>query len=133
MQNRLLMFVLISCLLIGNLHAAEEYSAPVDIKHPTNVYWGDTHLHTRNSPDAWSMGNLHLTPHDAYRFAQGHAVTAHNGMKVKLKRPFDFLVISDHSEYLGAYYRFNMKDPLVTETTAGRMWQKFVDDTQYQG
>ena len=107
---------------------AAHYSKPVGQDYPRYVYFGDTHLHTRNSPDAWSMGNLNLTPHDAYRFAQGEAVTAHNGMLVKLRRPLDFLVVSDHSEYLGGYYRFQMRDPIVTETEAGRSWQKFLED-----
>lgn len=52
------------------------YSRPVDQNYPGNVYFGDTHLHTRNSADAWSMGNLNLAPEDAYRFAQGEPVTA---------------------------------------------------------
>jgi hypothetical protein len=121
----------ISLLLLcgASLNAAEKqpYSAPVNQDYPGNVYFGDTHLHTRNSADAYSMGNLNLSPTDAYRFAQGDAVTAHNGMKVKLKRPMDFLVISDHAEYLGGFYRFNVKDPLVTETETGRRWQQFLE------
>ena len=81
---------------------AAEYS-PVDADYPKNVYFGDTHLHTRNSADAYSLGNLNLTPADAFRFAQGQELTAHNGMRVQLRRPLDFLVVSDHSEYLGGY------------------------------
>ena len=54
--------------------AAEEpakYSTSVGKAYPQNVYWGDTHLHTRNSADACSLGNMNLTPADAYRFARG--------------------------------------------------------------
>jgi hypothetical protein len=108
-----------------------QYSAPVGQSYPKEVFFGDTHLHTRNSADAWSMGNLNLTPADAYRFAQGSPVVAHNGMKVQLRRPLDFLVISDHAEYLGAFYRFNVKDPLVTETKIGRQWQKYVEEGDF--
>ena len=104
---------------------AAEYS-PVDADYPKNVYFGDTHLHTRNSADAYSLGNLNLTPADAFRFAQGQELTAHNGMRVQLRRPLDFLVVSDHSEYLGGYYRFNVNDPIVTATDAGVQWQDFV-------
>jgi hypothetical protein len=107
---------------------AQEYSGPVNGDYPKNVYWGDTHLHTRNSPDAYSMGNMNLTPADAYRFAQGQEVVAHNGMRVRLRRPLDFLVVSDHSEYIGGYYRFNVGDPIVTETEAGRQWQGYLDE-----
>lgn len=122
-----------SCLLAGLLFsspafAAQEYSQPVGQDYPKNLYWGDTHLHTRNSADAYSLGNMNLTPADAYRFAQGQAVTAHNGMRVQLRRPLDFLVVSDHSEYLGGYYRFNVGDPIVTETAAGQQWKGYLEE-----
>ncbi|MDG1305729.1 MAG: DUF3604 domain-containing protein, partial [Pseudomonadales bacterium] len=96
--------------------------------YPKEVFFGDTHLHTRNSADAWSMGNLNLTPGDAYRFAQGSPVLAHNGMQVQLRRPLDFLVVSDHAEYLGAFYRFNVNDSLITKTDVGRQWQTYVEE-----
>jgi hypothetical protein len=104
------------------------YSGSVGQNYPKEVFFGDTHLHTRNSADAWSMGNLNLTPGDAYRFAQGSPVLAHNGMQVQLRRPLDFLVVSDHAEYLGAFYRFNVNDSLITKTDVGRQWQKYVEE-----
>lgn len=108
---------------------AEGYSKPVGNEYPLNVYWGDTHLHSRNSADAYSLGNMSLTPQDAYRFARGQAMTAHNGMEIQLRRPLDFLVLSDHAEYLGGYYRFNVDDPLVKETETGQLWTSFVEDS----
>ena len=94
-------FVSLGC-LVGGLQAdsagVSEYSSPVSADYPKNVYWGDTHLHTRNSADAYSLGNLNLTPTDAYRFARGQKITAHNGMQAQLRRPLDFLVVSDHAE-----------------------------------
>jgi hypothetical protein len=121
-------------LVLGGLsmNAAAEgeapYSGSVGQNYPKEVFFGDTHLHTRNSADAWSMGNLNLTPGDAYRFAQGSPVLAHNGMQVQLRRPLDFLVVSDHAEYLGAFYRFNVNDSLITKTDVGRQWQKYVEE-----
>ncbi len=109
-------------------HAEDVYSKPANADYPTDVYWGDTHLHTRNSADAYSLGNQNLTPTDAFRFAQGQSLTAHNGMKVKLRRPLDFLVVSDHAEYLGGYYRFHVGDPQVTSTDAGKQWQGYLDE-----
>ncbi len=106
--------------------AADGYSQPAQHDYPGNVYWGDTHLHSRNSADAYSLGNMNLTQADAYRFAQGQAYTAHNGMQVKLRRPLDFLVVADHAEYLGGYYRFGVGDPLVTGTKAGQAWAQFI-------
>jgi len=102
------------------------YSGTVGQDYPQNLYWGDTHLHTRNSADAYSLGNLNLTPADAYRFAQGQTVTAHNGMPVKLRQPLDFLVVSDHAEYLGGYYRFNVGDPSVVTSAAGKQWASYI-------
>ncbi|MBC8271927.1 MAG: DUF3604 domain-containing protein [Gammaproteobacteria bacterium] len=104
------------------------YSGSLGQNYPKEVFFGDTHLHTRNSADAWSMGNLNLTPGDAYRFAQGSPVLAHNGMQVQLRRPLDFLVVSDHAEYLGAFYRFNVNDSLITKTDVGRQWQTYVEE-----
>ena len=65
--------------------------------YPERVYWGDTHLHTANSPDAFGFGNR-LEPEAALRFAKGEEVTSSTGIKAKLPRPLDFLVIADHSD-----------------------------------
>ena len=105
---------------------AADYSPALDNHYPQRVFFGDTHLHTRNSADAYSLGNMNLTPADAFRFARGQEVVAHNGMRVKLRRPLDFLVVSDHAEYLGGYYRFNVGDPQVRNSPTGQLWQSFV-------
>ena len=118
-------------LLLPLIGMANEYSKPVASDYPKNVYWGDTHLHTRNSADAYSMGNMNMTPAQAYRFARGQEMIAHNGMRVQLRRPLDFLVVSDHSEYLGGFYRFDVKDPLVMDTVAGRRWADYVAEGDY--
>lgn len=67
---------------------------------PERVFWGDTHLHTSNSVDAFGFG-VRLDPEAALRFAKGEEVTATTGLKAKLARPLDFLVITDHSDALG--------------------------------
>lgn len=123
--------ILLSCASSCALAAQtgeKPYSVPVDADYPKSVYWGDTHLHTRNSADAYSLGNMNLTPADAFRFAQGQELTAHNGMRVQLRRPLDFLVVSDHAEYLAGYYRFNVDDPLVSDTAAGKQWQGYLEE-----
>ena len=65
--------------------------------YPEKVFWGDTHLHTSNSPDAFGFGTR-LDSEQALRFARGEEVTSSTGQKAKLARPLDFLVISDHSD-----------------------------------
>ena len=71
---------------------------------PDRPYWGDTHLHTDNSVDAFGFG-VRLGPEDALKFARGDEVTATTGEAAKLERPLDFLVIADHSDGLGATRR----------------------------
>lgn len=70
-------------------------------EYPEQVFWGDTHLHTDNSIDAFGFGNR-LDTENALRFARGEEVTATKGAKAKLSRPLDFLVIADHSDAMGA-------------------------------
>jgi hypothetical protein len=69
--------------------------------YPEHVYFGDTHLHTSNSSDAFGFG-VRLGPEEALRFARGEEVTSTTGIKAKLSRPLDFLVIADHSDGLAA-------------------------------
>lgn len=68
---------------------------------PDRPYWGDTHLHTDNSVDAFGFGTR-LGPEDALRFARGEEVTAITGSRTQLTRPLDLLVIADQSDALGA-------------------------------
>lgn len=68
---------------------------------PTQVYWGDTHLHTANSLDARAFGAT-VDPEDAYRLARGDEITTSHGERIRLSRPLDWLVVADHSDAMGA-------------------------------
>jgi len=68
---------------------------------PDRPYWGDTHLHTANSIDAFGFG-ARLTPEDALRFASGEKVRSSSGIDAQLDRPLDWLAVIDHSEGLGS-------------------------------
>jgi hypothetical protein len=70
------------------------------------------------------MGNLLLTSADAYRFARGEKVVASNGLPAKLKRPLDFLAVTDHAEFMGIYRMFNLQDPRLMSTRLGRAWRE---------
>lgn len=82
------------------------------------LLWGDTHLHTSNSIDAFGFG-VKLGPEEALRFARGEEITSTWGLKAKLERPLDFLVIADHSGGLGATKAlydapgFLIRDPIL--------------------
>ncbi len=97
---------------------------------PRQVFWGDTHLHTNYSFDAAVLGNRQLTPADAYRLARGDVVTAHNGQKVKLSKPLDFLVVADHAEYLGLIPMLLKGDPLLLKDKVGRRWADILAENE---
>ena len=65
-----------------------------------NVYWGELHIHTRESFDAALFGTT-LTIEDAYRFARGAPLRSDGGELMQLSRPLDFLAITDHAESFG--------------------------------
>ena len=67
--------------------------------YSTRVFFGETHLHTAVSVDAGTLNRV--GQEDAFRFARGEEITATGGLRAKLSRPLDFLVISDHAEMYG--------------------------------
>jgi hypothetical protein len=85
-------------------YAGKGPAAPLPVypktAYPTHAFFGDTHHHTNNSGDAFMAGNR-LSPEQAYRFARGEEVVSSTGIPVRMSRPMDFLVISDHAEGLG--------------------------------
>lgn len=93
------------------------YSPYANRNFPTRVYWGDTHLHTALSLDARAFG-VTLGPDVAYRLARGEQVTATWGEPIKLSRPLDFLVVSDHSDAMGTMIEIIAGNPnLMTDPT----------------
>lgn len=80
------------------------------VQRPQQVFWGDTHLHTIYSFDAGAAGTR-LAPADSYEFARGNEVMIDAGHPVKLSRPLDFLVVTDHSDGLGAFGQFLYNKP----------------------
>ena len=84
---------------------------------PVRVFWGDQHLHTNLSLDARALGVI-LSPEDAYRFARGEEITASKGLQVKLGRPLDWLVVTDHSDAMGTMTEIFKGNPnLMTDPT----------------
>ena len=79
--------------------AAQDLADP-GLNPNRNVYFGDTHVHTAYSFDAYLLGNT-LGPDGAYRYAKGEAVTIATGVERQLDRPLDFLAVSDHGMFLG--------------------------------
>ena len=101
------------------------YSPFVERNYPTKVYWGDTHLHSTLSHDAFHNGNR-LNPDDAYRFAKGETVVSSSGQEVRLRRPLDFLMVSDHAENLGVLPQLAIGGGSLPKTEARDYWSKRV-------
>ena len=87
----------------------------------TKLLWGDTHLHTSYSLDAYMLGNRTADPDTAYRFARGLPVV-HPGhrARVRIDRPLDFLVVTDHAEFLGVFAELDKGNEQMLATKIGR-------------
>ena len=87
---------------------------------PTQVLWGDTHLHTEVSVDAGTM--TRMSQENAYRFARGEEVTTTHGLQAKLSRPLDWLVIADHAEMYGLMPQLLSGDPELLAQPQAKAW-----------
>jgi hypothetical protein len=66
-----------------------------------DAYFGETHVHTSWSLDAFALGNMLTTPGDAYKYFQGEPIKHPMGFDVKIDTPLDWAGVTDHSEYAG--------------------------------
>lgn len=73
---------------------------PVSRNLQKNAYFGDLHVHTSWSFDAF-IYNVRTNPDDAYAFAKGEPIDHFVLDKIKIERPLDFMAVTDHSEYMG--------------------------------
>ena len=80
-----------------------------DYNENRNAYFGDLHIHTSWSFDAF-VNNVRTTPDDAYNFGKGEPIGHVSGKKIQIKRPLDFMAVTDHSEYMGMFRQMLDKD-----------------------
>jgi hypothetical protein len=114
-----------------------------------NAYFGDLHVHTAYSFDAYAFGTTR-TPDDAYHYARGRALDHPSGYQVQLQQPLDFYAVTDHAMFLGLvkeaadttteFSRYAVAEPLhdinapdnMTERSLisrGRNFASFVPET----
>jgi hypothetical protein len=98
------------------------YSAASALRaEQTQAFWGDTHLHTSYSPDAFFFGNTTASPDTAYRYAKGYPVLhPYHKARIQIHTPLDFLVVSDHAEMMGVPLRITQGNELVADTKNGK-------------
>ncbi|MGD8607687.1 MAG: DUF3604 domain-containing protein [Myxococcales bacterium] len=134
-MNRLLVLVGIGALALGcsksDLPAYAKTAAAGG--EPNEVFWGDTHLHTSYSPDAYFFGNTTADPETAYRYAKGIPVMhPYTRAKIQIHTPLDFLVVADHAEMMGVPLRLFQGDERLTKTATGQRFMKMVSDGKNQ-
>ena len=110
-------------LLTAACHGPPPTSPTVMAKEPTRLYWGDTHLHTSHSADAYFLQNRSAGPDTAYRWAKGLPVVhPSTRSRVQIRTSLDFLVVADHAEMLGVPLKLMNGDPELNSTATGRKW-----------
>ena len=121
-KNRLICLAVVFGLtwFVGDIAMAQDKETSAD---PWNrqLYFGEQHLHTVNSPDAFAMGTRN-TPDDAYNFAKGIAVKKNTtGEMVQKKTPYDWCAVTDHAEYLGIMPLLLDPNSPLQDTPIGKM------------
>lgn len=97
------------------------YSPYAGKNYPQQVFWGDTHIHTKMSADAYNL-DTRLSPEDALRFARGETVVSTTGKSIRLSRPLDFAVVSDHAAFLGVMNLLGENDPQFLAPNVCAFW-----------
>lgn len=108
---------------VANANMKRPYSPYAGRNYPTQVFWGDTHVHTSNSLDARGFGCT-IGPEEAYRFARGEEIVTSHGHPFKLSRPLDWLVVADHSDGMGAMREIIAGNPRLLKDETVRGWHR---------
>lgn len=88
--------------------------AAIPYSEEKNVFFGDLHIHTGLSTDAYVMG-VRSVPDDVYTFARGGTIAHGAGYPLRNSRPLDFAAVTDHSEYLGQARLANLDVPTTRQ------------------
>ena len=89
--------------------------------HPEReAYYGDLHLHTSYSFDAYILFGATVDPDAAYRFGKGESVSFQGDQVRRSTPPLDFLAVTDHSENIGVFNTLDDPDSPLSHTEIGQ-------------
>jgi hypothetical protein len=94
--------------------------APAAPNPERDAYFGETHVHTSWSLDAFAIGNVLTTPGDAYKYFKGDPIKHPLGYDVKIDTPLDWAGVTDHSEYAGVVNLANDPSSPVSKLPAAQ-------------
>jgi len=103
------------------LTSAAEAAVPVNPDR--EAYFGDLHLHTTNSFDAYVLMGTKTTPDQAYQFARGDTID-YLGQAIRKREPLDFLAITDHSENIGVFNQLDDPNSAFAQSEIGKIAKK---------
>jgi len=92
----------------------------ISVNPERQAYYGDLHLHTSYSFDAYILFGAKVDPENAYRFGRGEAVNYLGDEVKRTTAPLDFLAVTDHSENIGVFQHVGGSKQFVV---AERDWQ----------
>ena len=101
------------------------YSPYAGRNFPTMVYWGNQHVHTAISMDAGAIG-CKVDDEGGYRFSRGEEITTSTGQRIKLSRPMDWVVISDHAECYGGVIQLMKGNPTLMADPTCKRWREMI-------
>ncbi|MDS9467904.1 DUF3604 domain-containing protein [Paracoccus sp. MBLB3053] len=99
------------------------YSPYAGRKFATEPLWGEIHLHTSWSPDAFA-GGTRVGPDEALKYAEGETITSSTGQPVRLSRPYDFLMVADHSDAMGVVASIYEGDQAMMADPVLKRWHE---------
>jgi hypothetical protein len=133
-MKRLLISTILASALLSSTALAQEVNPPEELVvppkkeyspfargYPQRVLFGDTHVHTARSNDAFGAGNR-LGPEEAYRFGRGDEIVTSHGEKARILQPLDFLVVADHAEAYTAFQQIEAGNPEMMKDETVQEW-----------
>jgi hypothetical protein len=106
---------------VATAGAAARADTPADAAD-RQAFFGDLHLHTGFSFDAYSFMGTRITPDEAYKFARGLPIT-YLGQTVQRPRPLDFTAVTDHSEFMGTLNQLEDPNSALSKSDLGKLLQ----------